>query len=110
MPELSPMPGLAIPVAAEATLRDEPVRSGAAIASVAMAVPEQVVANGPIADRLGIDEEWIVKRTGVRERRHARPPELLADFATEAGAAALARAGLDPPRLHLRPGAAVAPD
>ena len=41
----------------------------AAIGAVGMAVPGRVVANGPIAARFGIDPEWIVERTGVRERR-----------------------------------------
>jgi 3-oxoacyl-[acyl-carrier-protein] synthase-3 len=75
--------------------RYAPGPTGAAIAAVAMAVPPRAVPNGPIAERLGVSEEWIVKRTGVRERRLAGPEETLAGLATEASASALTRAGLD---------------
>ena len=37
--------------------------------------PTTVVANAPIAERLGIDESWIVQRTGIDERRVAAPDE-----------------------------------
>ena len=37
----------------------------ATIASVAMAVPERRVSNAEIAGRIGVDEDWIVKRTGA---------------------------------------------
>jgi 3-oxoacyl-[acyl-carrier-protein] synthase-3 len=58
-------------------------------------LPETVVDNAPIARRLGIDEDWIVQRTGIRKRRIAAPDERLSDFATAAAAGALADAGLD---------------
>jgi len=41
---------------------------GAAIAAVAMAVPERLVSNEQIAARLDVDADWIAKRTGTRER------------------------------------------
>ena len=66
MPELATGTALA-PAAAVSLPR------GAAIASVAMAVPDGVVTNAPIAERLGVAEEWIVKRTGARERHIAEP-------------------------------------
>jgi 3-oxoacyl-[acyl-carrier-protein] synthase-3 len=62
-------------------------------------LPETVVSNLPIAERLGIDEEWIVKRTGIRSRRHAMPHERLSDLATAAGKAAVEDAGIDPAEL-----------
>ena len=40
-------------------------------------LPETVVNNLPIAERLGIEEGWIEKRTGIRSRRHAMPSERL---------------------------------
>jgi 3-oxoacyl-[acyl-carrier-protein] synthase III len=76
-------------------------RTGAEIGSVAMAVPERAVQNAPIARRLGIAEEWITKRTGVRERRIAGPEERVSALAAEAGAVALERAGVDAPDLDL---------
>src|SRR5690349_19545629 len=111
MPELAPMPELAIPVPADsAAAADERAAHGAAIASVAMAVPDGIVLNRPIAERLGIAEEWIVKRTGVRERRRAEPEERLADFAVEAGRRALARAGVEAADLDLVLVATITPD
>jgi 3-oxoacyl-[acyl-carrier-protein] synthase III len=74
---------------------------GAAIASVGMAVPARRVGNEPIARRLGVDEKWIVARTGVIERRAAAPGELLYSYAAEAGAEALRRAELDPGEVDL---------
>src|SRR5215210_4627877 len=72
---------------------DSPARTRrAAIASVAMAVPSTVVGNESIAERLGIEPEWIVERTGVRERRVAGPGEDLVSLAASAAWEALARA------------------
>jgi 3-oxoacyl-[acyl-carrier-protein] synthase III len=76
-------------------------RRGAAIASVAISAPPTVAGNGPIAERLGVSEQWIVTRTGVEERRVAASDELLASYAAEAGARALGAAGLEPGDLDL---------
>ena len=73
----------------------------AALSSVGFAVPERVVANAEIAARVGVSESWIVSRTGVRERRFARPEERLEELATAAGRRALERAGLEPEQLDL---------
>jgi len=74
---------------------------GAAIGSVAVSLPETVVGNGAIAARLGIDDRWIVDRTGISERRMNQPGERLADLAVVAGRGALERARLDPADLEL---------
>ena len=57
-------------------------------------LPETAVSNLPIAERLGIDEGWIVKRTGIRSRRHALPSERLSDLALAAARAAIDEAGI----------------
>ena len=54
-----------------------------------VAVPDQVVPNAPIAARLGVTDDWIVSRTGIRERRWLRDGETLADLATLAAERAL---------------------
>ena len=64
-------------------------------------LPEQVVNNLPIAERLGIDDHWIEKRTGIRSRRHAMPHERLSDLATAAGKAAVEDAGIDATELDV---------
>ena len=58
-------------------------------------LPAEVVPNEPIAARIGVDDEWIVKRTGIRSRRRAAPDERLSDIATHAASAALKDAGVD---------------
>jgi 3-oxoacyl-[acyl-carrier-protein] synthase III len=82
----------------------------AALASVAMAVPDNVVTNETVAAGAGVTEQWIVHRTGVRERRHVSEGETLATLATAAGRAALDEAGVDPADLDLVLLATVAPD
>ncbi len=58
-------------------------------------MPERVVGNGEIAEALGVDEEWITRRTGTRVRHVAGPDERLDAFAAEAARDALKDAGLD---------------
>jgi 3-oxoacyl-[acyl-carrier-protein] synthase-3 len=60
-----------------------------------------MVDNAEIAARLGIDEEWIAKRTGTSVRPWAAADERMSELAVRAGAGALARAGLDPSDLDL---------
>ena len=86
---------------APATERSTAARRGAAIASVAAAVPARTVPNSAIAARLGVEPDWITTRTGIRERRFAAAGESLVDFASAAGAQALERAAVDPARLDL---------
>jgi 3-oxoacyl-[acyl-carrier-protein] synthase-3 len=61
---------------------------------VGTALPATIVPNSVLSERLGIDAEWIVKRTGIEERRSAQPGERLFEFAAAAGAEALAEAGI----------------
>jgi 3-oxoacyl-[acyl-carrier-protein] synthase-3 len=81
-----------------ATLAESPEQParlrGAAIASVGAALPRTSVANAEIAKRLGIDDHWIFKRIGVRERRMAQPDERLSDLAARAAENALERAAM----------------
>ena len=73
----------------------------AAILGLATELPEGRLTNAELAARLGITEEWIVARTGIRERRQARPDERLSDYAARAGAAALRDAGIAASELDL---------
>jgi 3-oxoacyl-[acyl-carrier-protein] synthase III len=73
-------------------------------------VPPEVVPNGPIAERIGVDDAWIVKRTGIKSRRRALPGERLTDYATFAGRRALNDAGIDPRDVDLVLVATMTPD
>jgi 3-oxoacyl-[acyl-carrier-protein] synthase-3 len=61
---------------------------------VGVSLPDTIVPNAQIAPRIGVTDEWIVRRTGIRTRRVAGPDERLATHATTAAAAALSRAGV----------------
>src|ERR1700746_3420631 len=72
-----------------------------AILSVAAEVPPARVTTAELADRLGVSEDWIVSRTGIRSRPVAAPDERLSEFAARAGVQALGRAGIDPTDVDL---------
>ncbi len=69
--------------------------------SVAVEIPDHRVSSAVLAEQLGTTEDWIVSRTGVRERPVALPEERLSDYAARAGAAALERAGVDASEVDL---------
>ena len=83
---------------------------GAAIASVGVSLPETVVPNAQIAPRIGVTDDWIVRRTGIRTRRVARPDERLATHASHAAAAALKRADVAADQVDLVLVATTTPD
>jgi 3-oxoacyl-[acyl-carrier-protein] synthase-3 len=58
-------------------------------------LPPVVVPNEPVAEAAGVTAEWIERKTGIRERRHARPDQAASDLAAHAARSALARAGID---------------
>jgi 3-oxoacyl-[acyl-carrier-protein] synthase-3 len=74
---------------------------GAAIAGVAMALPERLVSNEQLAPRLGVDPAWIAKRTGTRERPWASADERLSELAARAGRGALGQASVEPGEVDL---------
>jgi 3-oxoacyl-[acyl-carrier-protein] synthase-3 len=47
-------------------------------------VPDMIVGNDHLHARLGFDSDWIVKRTGILERRHAAPNQATSDLCVEA--------------------------
>ncbi len=72
-----------------------PVRS--AIAGSGGFLPPDVVTNAELARRFGLDtsDEWIVERSGIRQRHLAGPGDSCASMAAEAARRALALAGVD---------------
>jgi len=57
-------------------------------------VPERVVTNDDLKQYFDTTDEWIIERTGIRERRWVTPPCGPADLAKVAAEKALAEAGL----------------
>lgn len=83
----------------------------AAITGWGMAVPSRVVTNGDLArDVPGVDEGWILRRSGIRERRVAGPSETTASLATDAARRALTSAGRTPEEVDLVVVATCTPD
>jgi 3-oxoacyl-[acyl-carrier-protein] synthase-3 len=72
-----------------------------AIHGIGAALPDRVVANTEVAQRAGVTEEWIVARTGVRERRHVEEGQRLDELAADAGRRALEDAGLEADQIDL---------
>jgi 3-oxoacyl-[acyl-carrier-protein] synthase III len=97
----SPVPESSVLSQADTLQAQRPAVRPAAILSVATELPEGRITNAELAAQLDVTEEWIVARTGIRERRRAGPEERLSDYATRAGAKALELAGIEAADLDL---------
>lgn len=73
----------------------------AIIAGTGSSLPEKRLTNDELSTMVDTNDEWIVKRTGIRERRIAGPGESTATLATAAARRALEAAGLEPKDLDL---------
>ncbi|KMO96685.1 ketoacyl-ACP synthase III [Streptomyces roseus] len=73
-------------------------------------VPAHVVSNEEVGAPAGVDHEWILGKTGIRERRWAKPDEATSDLAVIAGRAALESAGIRARQLSLIVVATSTPD
>ncbi|HEX3151367.1 MAG TPA: beta-ketoacyl-ACP synthase III [Gemmataceae bacterium] len=67
---------------------------GVRMAGTGSYVPDAIVSNDHLHERLGFDSDWIVKRTGILERRHALPHQATSDLAVEAALKAMTSAGV----------------
>lgn len=72
--------------------------------------PNRILTNEELAQRVETSHDWIVSRTGIRERRVADPGQTTADLATEAAREALANAQITPQDVDLLILATVTPD
>jgi len=75
--------------------------TGVRILSTGSYVPDIVITNEQLHERLGFDSDWIVKRTGILERRHALPQQATSDLSIEAAKRCMARAGVTPRDIDL---------
>lgn len=73
-----------------------PGPAGTRILGLGSYQPETIVSNHDLSLRMDTSDEWIRDRVGIANRRVAKPDELLVDMAAEAGAKAVADAGLAP--------------
>ena len=80
------------------------------ITGIGSRAPERVMTNDELAQMVDTSDEWIMERTGIRERRVAAPDEAMSDLALPASLAALEQAGLKGSDLELIVVATVTPD
>jgi 3-oxoacyl-[acyl-carrier-protein] synthase-3 len=66
----------------------------AVVSGLGAAVPRRLVHNNEIGAELGVSDDWIFRRTGIRNRYVVEPGTATSDLAVEAGARALRSAGL----------------
>lgn len=74
---------------------------GSTITGIGRYLPRRVMTNLEIEKMVDTSDEWIVTRTGIKERRIAAPEEASSDLAYAAAQEALAHAGVTPEQLDL---------
>jgi 3-oxoacyl-[acyl-carrier-protein] synthase-3 len=82
----------------------------AAVTGVATYVPDRVVTNAELASTLDTSDDWIVTRTGIRERRIGAPGETTSTMGAEAVRRLMAASGLGPEDVDALIVATVTPD
>ncbi len=80
------------------------------ITGTGSALPRTAVSNAELAERVDTSDEWIVERTGIRQRYIAQADETTASLAVDACRAALDAAGLDADAIDLIVLATATPD
>jgi 3-oxoacyl-[acyl-carrier-protein] synthase-3 len=80
------------------------------ITGLGVYAPERVLTNDELSTIVDTTDEWIMERTGIRERRIAAPEQALTDLALPSAHTALAEAGVEPRDLDLLVCATVTPD
>ena len=80
------------------------------ITGTGSALPKRVVSNQELAEQVETSDEWIVERSGIRQRYIAGEGETTSSLATDAARAALAAAGLEGHQIGLIVLATATPD
>jgi 3-oxoacyl-[acyl-carrier-protein] synthase-3 len=83
---------------------------GARILGTGRALPPRVITNAELTTRMDTTEEWIVQRTGIRERRFVEPGTGASDLGVQASRLAIERAGLNPRDIQFLVFATLSPD
>lgn len=80
------------------------------VAGTGMCVPPQVLTNADLERMVDTSDQWIVERTGIRERHIALPHQATTDLAEVASRQALENAGIKPDEIDLIILCTVGPD
>lgn len=78
--------------------------------SIGAYVPSKILSNNDLEKMVDTSDEWILKRTGISERRIAKEDEYTSDMATKASILAIERAGIEASDIDLLICATVTPD
>jgi 3-oxoacyl-[acyl-carrier-protein] synthase-3 len=73
----------------------------ARIAGLGVYLPEKILTNKDFERMVDTSDEWIISRTGIRERHVVGPEESVATLSIEAGKRAMANAGVSPEEIEL---------
>lgn len=82
----------------------------AGVVGIGRALPDKVVTNADFEATLETTDDWIIRRTGIRERYHLDPEDEAGALATEAAREALEDAGVDGAELDLVVVTTITPD
>lgn len=83
---------------------------GARISGTGRYLPPRVVTNDDLSKVMDTNDEWIVQRTGIRERRYVDPGVGASDLGVEAAKIAMAKAGVGPDDIDFLVFATLSPD
>ncbi|EMF9297087.1 ketoacyl-ACP synthase III [Campylobacter coli] len=82
----------------------------ASLKSIASYIPEQILSNHDLEKIIDTTDEWITRRTGIKERRIASKDESTSDLGTKAAIKAIERANLKPQDIDAILVATLSPD
>jgi len=82
----------------------------AAFRSIGAYVPERILSNEDLTHMVDTTDEWITKRTGIKERRIAAKNETTSDMAVKAAELAIERSGLEKSDIDMIVMATISPD
>ena len=82
----------------------------AAFRSIGAYVPERILSNEDLTHMVDTTDEWITKRTGIKERRIAAKDETTSDMAVKAAELAIERSGLAKSDIDMIVMATISPD
>lgn len=82
----------------------------AAFRSIGAYIPQKVLSNEELSEMVDTSDEWITKRTGIKERRIAAKDEFTSDMGTKAAQKAIERSGIDKNEIDMVVCATISPD
>lgn len=82
----------------------------AAFRSIGAYAPSKILSNDDLAKMVDTSDEWIIKRTGIKERRIAANDEFTSDMGVKAAKLAIERSGLDKSEIDMVVCATISPD